>query len=156
MTHPDAPDDLAADLREALRPLWRRFNAHRTLSLSKVGILSHLAVHGPLTATDLAALERISHQAVASAVRELQSLGLASRSPDPGDGRRTLVHLTGPGRERLRSERVAGQEWLTRSIEEHLEATERAALAAVIPLLRRLDSEDHGDASGGHTPEARG
>ena len=56
--------------------------------MGKVGILSHLEHRGPLAATDLAGLERISHQAVANAARELQNLGLVSRSPDPacGDG----------------------------------------------------------------------
>ncbi|UVE93794.1 MarR family winged helix-turn-helix transcriptional regulator [Dietzia sp. B32] len=134
--------DLAEDLRQVLRPLWRRFNSHRTLSLGKVGILSHLEQRGPLAATDLAGLERISHQAVANAVRELQDLGLVSRSPDPADGRRTLVTITADGRELLRTERGAGQDWLTHALAGQLDDAERARLAAVIPLLRRLDSED--------------
>ena len=138
---PGSPADLAAELREALRPLWRRFNALRTLSHGKVGILSRLELRGPLAATDLAGLERISHQAVANAVRELTDLGLVSRSPDPEDGRRTLVRLTDAGRTRLHSERQAGQGWLAHSIEDHLDDAERAALAAAIPLLRRLDAE---------------
>lgn len=146
---PADPAALAAELRDALRPLWRRFNAHRTLSLGKVGILSHLAGRGPLTATDLAGLERISHQAIANAVRELEELGLIRRSPDPDDGRRVLVQLTDSGRERLRAEQSAGQDWLARSVADHLDDAERAALAAAIPLLRRLDAEtaDAGDSS---------
>ncbi|MFL0578707.1 MarR family winged helix-turn-helix transcriptional regulator [Dietzia sp. 179-F 9C3 NHS] len=150
MTHPDDPDSpadpadpaaLAAELRDALRPLWRRFNAHRTLSLGKIGILSHLAGRGPLTATELAGLERISHQAIANAVRELEELGLIRRSPDPDDGRRVLVELTDPGRERLRVEQSAGQDWLARSVADHLDDADRATIAAAIPLLRRLDAD---------------
>lgn len=136
---PSESSDLAADLREALRPLWRRLNAHRTLPPGKVGILSRLEVIGPLSATDLAGLERISHQAIANAVRELQDMGLVSRGRDPSDGRRTLVALTDPGRVQLRLERTAGQDWLTRSVEEQLDDAERAVLAAAVPLLRRLD-----------------
>ena len=141
MTDPD-PDavTLAADLREALRPLWRRLNSHRTVSMGKLGILSRLQQRGPLSATELAGLERISHQAVAAAVRELEELGLVSRSPDPSDGRRTLVDLTDEGRSRLAAERAAGQEWLTRAVVDHLDDAERAALAAAVPLLRRLDA----------------
>ena len=145
------PTALAADLREALRPLWRRFNEHRTLSLGKVGILAHLEQDGPLAVTDLAAVERISHQAVANAVRELDELDLVSRSPGPADGRRTLVTITDPGRERLRSERAAGQDWLVRAVSEHLDADERAALAETVPLLRRLHTEEM---RGAHTGEA--
>jgi len=134
---PDAVT-LAADLREALRPLWRRLSAHKTLSMGKTGILFHLEQRGPLTATDLAGLERISHQAVANAVRELQDLGLVSRTPDPSDGRRTLLALTDAGRDRLTAERAAGQDWLVDAVAGQLHADERATLAAAIPLLRRL------------------
>ena len=139
---------LAADLREALRPLWRQFNARRTLSLGKTGILAHLDRRGAMTATDLAGLERISHQAVANAVRELQELGLVSRSPDPADGRRTLVSLTDAGRERLRAELSAGQDWLTRAVADHLDDADRATLAAALPLLRRLDAGITGSGTG--------
>lgn len=139
---PATPDaaTLATDLREALRPLWRRLRAHKTLSMGKTGILNHLEQRGPLAATDLAGLERISHQAVANAVRELQDLGLVSRSPDPADGRRTLVSLTDAGRERLTAERAAGQDWLVDAVAGQLDADERATLAAAIRLLRRLDA----------------
>ena len=135
-----APDavTLAADLREALRPLWRRLSAHKTLSMGKTGILFRLEQRGYLTATDLAGLERISHQAVANAVRELQDLGLVSRTPDPSDGRRTLLALTDAGRDRLTAERAAGQDWLVDAVAGQLHADERATLAAAIPLLRRL------------------
>ena len=132
------PTALAAELREVLRPLWRRFNEHRTLSLGKVGILAHLEKDGDMAVTDLATLERISHQAVANAVRELEELGLISRSSDPADRRRTLVAITDPGRERLHTERSAGQDWLVHAVTEHLDADERATLADTVPLLRRL------------------
>lgn len=132
---------LAADLRDALRPLWRRFREHRTLSMGKAGILARLDRHGALTATDLAAQEHISHQAVANAVRELEELGLVARNPDPQDGRRMRITLSEAGAERLASERTAGQEWLVHAVAEGLSESERSTLAAAIPLLRRLDTE---------------
>ncbi|GLB64803.1 MarR family transcriptional regulator [Dietzia sp. NCCP-2495] len=145
-TEPDlSPDALASALREALRPLWRRFKEHRTLSQGKVGILAHLDTRGPLAASDLAILERISHQAVANAVRELETMGLVSRSPDPDDRRRTLVRLTDAGRDRLHAERTAGQNWLTHAIEHHLDEAERSALAAAVPLLDRLNHDTTGE-----------
>lgn len=143
---PSDPTALAADLHEALRPLWRRFKSHRTLSMGKIGILARLEQRGHLAATDLAGLERVSHQAVGTAVRELDELGLVSRSPDPADRRRTLIDLTAAGRDRLTAERSAGQDWLAHAVATHLDATERAALAVAVPLLRRLDTADHPDA----------
>lgn len=139
MTDPTA---LADDLRESLRPLWRRFNAARSLSAGKLGILAQLDQRGALTVTDLSATERISHQAVATAVKDLASLGLVSRAPDPADGRRVVVTLTGSGRDRLAVERTAGQEWLISAIWTELDDDERAALAAALPLLRRLDTRE--------------
>lgn len=139
-TPPD-PTALAVELRTALRPLWRQLNTHRTLSMGKVGILSRLERLGALAAADLAGLERVSHQAVATAVRELEDLGLVSRSPDPADRRRTLVALTDDGRRRLDAERTAGQDWLTRAVAEQLDPGERATLAAALPALRRLDAD---------------
>lgn len=109
--------------------------------MGKAGIMSRLDRHGALTATDLAAHERISHQAVAGAVRELEELGLVDRNPDPDDGRRVLVTLTGAGRTRLLSEREAGQDWLVHTVADGLSESERATLAAAVPLLRRLDAE---------------
>lgn len=136
------PAAVAHDLREALRPLWRRLQSHRTLSAGKLGILVRLEQGGPATASELAALERVSHQAVATAVRELDELGLVTRSPDPDDRRRVRIALTAAGRGRLAEERAAGQGWLVRAVGEELDDDERATLAAAIPLLRRLDVED--------------
>ena len=143
---PADPTALAADLREALRPLWRRLKAHRTLSMGKIGIMVRLEQGGQLAATDLAGLERISHQAVATAVRDLEEAGLVSRATDPADRRRTLIDLTPAGRDRLAAERAAGQDWLTRAVATQLDAAERATLAAAVPLLHRLDTADLPDA----------
>lgn len=109
--------------------------------MGKVGILSRLEQRGPMAATDLAPLERISHQAVANAAGELEKMGLVSRTPDPGDRRRTLVALTDAGRERLSTERLAGQDWLAHAVAEQLDDADRAALATAVPLLLRLDVE---------------
>lgn len=146
MTAHADPSALASDLREAMRPLWRRLKSHRTLSMGKIGIMARLEQGGQLAATDLAGLERVSHQAVATAVRELEEAGLVSRATDPADRRRTLIDLTPAGRDRLAAERSAGQDWLAHAVATRLDATERAALAAAIPLLRRLDTADHPDA----------
>lgn len=140
---PSDPTALAADLREALRPLLRRFKEHRTLSMGKIGIMVRLEQGGQLAATDLAGLERISHQAVATAVRELEEAGLVSRAPDPDDRRRALIDLTPAGRDRLAAERSAGQDWLAHAVATHLDAAERATLAAAVPLLHSLDTADH-------------
>lgn len=81
-------------LREALRPIWRQLTAGRSISVGKIGVLAYLSKHGQTSASTLAAAERISPQAIATAVRELESLGLVARTPDEQDRRRIWIELT--------------------------------------------------------------
>ncbi len=138
----------AHEFREALRPLLRRLGRQRTLSLGKVGVLGHLADHGPATSSELATAQQISPQAITIAVRELETLGLVERSPDDQDRRRVWIRLTDSGRERLDEEHAAGQAWLDTAIVERLSADERETLESVIPILRKL-----GDTDGGRHPD---
>ncbi|CAJ1510670.1 MarR family winged helix-turn-helix transcriptional regulator [[Mycobacterium] burgundiense] len=133
---------IAHQLREALRPLWRRFAADRTISVGKVGVLAYLEKHGPTVASRLAAAEKISPQAITTTVRELESLGLIARTPDKCDRRRIWIELTATGRDRLEAERCTGARWLQEAIAERLTVDEQRALAAVIPLLHKLVADD--------------
>ncbi|GGI40418.1 hypothetical protein GCM10010988_28980 [Cnuibacter physcomitrellae] len=134
------PDDdqLASTFRDALRPLLRRLTLERTLSLSKTGMLSRLDEQGPATASELAAAEQVSAQAAAVALRELEDRGFVSRTSDPDDRRRVRVSLTDAGRNRLQEERARGTRWLDGALRDRLDDADRAALEAVVPVLRKL------------------
>lgn len=54
--------------------------------------------HEPRTLTELGAELRVSKQAAAKVVGELERRGLVQRTPSPADGRATLLHLTESGR----------------------------------------------------------
>lgn len=129
---------LAHSLRESLRPLWRQLNAHKTLSMGKLDVLVHLADRGRATSAELATAAKISPQAIATAVRELEGLGLITRTPDDRDRRRVWIELTEAGRQRLAHERSIGNAWLERAIAEQLTDDERDLLGAAVPLLRKL------------------
>lgn len=126
------------DLRESLRRLWRQLGADRTISIGKLGMLSHLAARGPATSAVLATVQNVSPQAIATAVREMESLGLVERTPDEEDRRRIWISLTEAGLERLRTERASGNDWLERMMDERLDDDERALLISAVPLLRKL------------------
>ncbi|NGP07773.1 MarR family transcriptional regulator [Rhodococcus sp. 14C212] len=128
----------AQDLREALRPIWRQLTVGRTLSIGKIGVLTYLSQHGRTSASTLAAAERISPQAIANAVRELESLRLVVRTPDEHDRRRIWIELTDAGRERLAQERSKGLERLEQAIAERLSLEEKRTLDSVVPILRKL------------------
>ena len=57
---------------------------------------------GGLHASDLADRLRVSRQAVAQAITELERHGYVTREPDPVDARARLIELTPRGRQALR------------------------------------------------------
>ena len=68
----------------------------------------------------------------------LQEAGMISGSPDPSDGRQTLISLTPKCLKRFREGRAARQDWLTATITQTLSAREQEKLQAAIELLTRL------------------
>ncbi|MCU1482285.1 MAG: putative HTH-type transcriptional regulator ywhA [Subtercola sp.] len=131
----------AFELREALRPLYRRFSAQRTISLGKLGVLTRLTELGRMTASMLAASEKISPQAVMIAVRELEEQGLVTRERDHEDRRRVWITITEAGRERHTIESMSGQDWLEITINEKLSSDEKDLLVSAIPLLLKLTKD---------------
>lgn len=73
-------------------------------------------------------------------VTALEAQGLVSGSPDPNDGRQTLVSLTPQCQDLMVKGRAARQDWLARQLEQ-LSPDEQAHLVAAAAILRRI-SED--------------
>lgn len=132
------PAALASDLREAMRPLWRQFNTHRTVSLVRLGTLARLARSGPATAADLAAHQHVSPQAMTTVLKEFDDDGLVVRTPDAEDRRRVVNEITELGRQRLAVHLTEGNEWLEQAIADRLDQGERDQLASLLPLLAKL------------------
>jgi DNA-binding MarR family transcriptional regulator len=132
-------------LLEALLPLIRGLNDQRTLSPGKLDVLRRLSATSRSTITDLASSGQVTTQGISLAVRELERMGLVTRSPDHGDRRRVWIDITPEGRVRLESEFAISLRWLQDAIDAQLAPGERAALEAAIPALRQLGSIlDHG------------
>lgn len=140
---PTSAQEAAAELRATLGLLYRRIRQTRAasdLTLSESAALSRLDQHHPVTAAQLARLEQVSPQSIGTTLQSLEGRGLIQRAPDPGDGRRVILSLTGAGRETLRSKRTARTEQFTRALDA-LGAEDRAQLLAVLPVLERLAEE---------------
>lgn len=132
---------MARSLFDTLLPLLRRLTAERTLSSGKLGVLRHVAEHGRTSTTELAAVVRVSPQAISLAARELERLELVARVPDAEDRRRVWIELTDAGRQKLVQESAAGHGWLDQAIMERLTPEERRTLENAIPVLRKLGSD---------------
>jgi DNA-binding MarR family transcriptional regulator len=133
--------DLAVDLQAAISLVVRRLKAHRLpgeLSAPEQTALSRLQREGPVTAADLARLERISPQSMGATLAALEQQGLLSRSKDPQDGRRILLAVTDQGRSYVESKRSARAEQLAAALTQALTPDELAQVAAVVPLLDRI------------------
>jgi DNA-binding MarR family transcriptional regulator len=135
-------DELASALRVGIGLLVRRLRqqqqAHDELTLPETSALARLDRGGPATATDLARAEQISPQSMGATVAALVARGLILRTPDPHDGRRSLLSLSVAGRTALGGHRTARTERLAHALARDFTPAERAQLAAAAPLIERL------------------
>jgi DNA-binding MarR family transcriptional regulator len=132
---------VAGDLRVVLGKLLRRLreqNIGVDLTKSQASVLGRLEREGPSTATALARAEGVRPQSMAAIVTALEAAMLIARSPDPGDGRKTILSLTDKARELYRTGRLAREDWLTQAMAATLTVDEIDQIAAVIGLLDRL------------------
>jgi len=139
-----AAETLAGDLRAFATQLRRRLRAQADagdLTPSQTAVLLRLESHGPATTSALARAEGMRPQSMGAVISALEAGGLVRGTPDPADGRQTLLSLTEACREWLALGRAARQDWLVRAIEDQLSAEEQAQLAAAMPLLQRMAGE---------------
>ena len=84
------------------------------LTPTAVSALATVERHGPLTPSELAAIERIKRPTATRILRVLEEAGLVDRTRDPADGRSSLVSVNAAGRERLRRLRGRKNAYLAR------------------------------------------
>jgi DNA-binding MarR family transcriptional regulator len=134
---------MAGELRALIGKLGRRLReqAHLgDLTSSQVSVLGRLDRDGPATVSSLARAEGMRQQSMGANVSVLLTAGLITGTPDPSDGRQTILSLTDACRERIRVYRAIREDWLYRAIETHLSSAEQEDLAAAIELLKRIAS----------------
>ena len=132
---------LAGDLRVVIGQLKRRLREQASfgdLTWSQTSVLSRLDREGPATVTSLARAEGMRPQSMGATVAALEAAGLVSGSPDPNDGRQTILSLTAACQEWIRAGRAAREDWLFRAIQSKLSPEEQGELAKAVVLLKRL------------------
>jgi DNA-binding MarR family transcriptional regulator len=132
---------LAAELHALNSKLKRKLREQASagdLTPSQASVLRHLDRDGPTTVTALARMEGVRSQSMGATISGLEGLGLIKGTPDPKDGRQTILSLTPACRELIRTGRAARHDWLLRAIQTKLSAEEQAQLAFAVHLLNRL------------------
>jgi DNA-binding MarR family transcriptional regulator len=136
--------ELASELRTTVMRLARRLRNQRadsTLGLSQLAALGTLMRHGPLTPSELAQLERVQRPTVTRTLGCLEREDLVERTPDPADGRSSLVSVNAAGRERLRRLRGRKNAYLAKRMRE-MPADDVATLERAAEILEgMLESE---------------
>lgn len=131
--------DLASRLRLAITRTARRLRqeAGTDLSPSATAALATIAQHGPLTPSDVAALESVQRPTATRVVGRLEEAGLIERAADPGDGRASLVSASREGEALLRRLRGRKNAYLARRLRP-LDPDEVATLERAADILERL------------------
>jgi DNA-binding MarR family transcriptional regulator len=128
--------DLAGRLRLTIARTARRLRQETEtgLSPSLTSALATIERHGPLTPSDVAARERVQRPTATRLLARLEEAGLAARTPDPHDGRSSLVAVTPEGRALMEELRTRKTAFLAARLES-LGPEDRATLARAAEIL---------------------
>ncbi|GGM67072.1 MarR family transcriptional regulator [Longimycelium tulufanense] len=142
--------DEVAELAHRLRPLVfqlyyvvRRQTPQYQLTLTQGSVLATLVQFGPQRMSVLAERERVRMPSMTDVVARLERLGLARREPDPADRRAVLASATDEGC-RLIADLIEAREEFLRARLARLPGADRDAIAAALPALGRLLTEEEG------------
>lgn len=143
VTQADIPlSERAVHLRTAIVRMARRLRqeaAAETTGLTPTSIaaLATIERHGPITPSEIAAIERVKRPTITRTLGCLEREGLIDRAPDPDDGRSALVSVNAAGRDRLRRLRGRKNAFLARRMRD-LSAEEVETLERAAEILERM------------------
>ncbi|HET8815575.1 MAG TPA: MarR family transcriptional regulator [Solirubrobacterales bacterium] len=143
VTQTDIPlSERAVHLRTAIVRMARRLRQEAAaettgLTPTSVAALATIERHGPITPSEIAAIERVKRPTITRTLACLEREGLIDRAPDPEDGRSALVSVNAAGRERLRRLRGRKSAYLARRMR-NLSAEEVETLEHAVEILERM------------------
>jgi DNA-binding MarR family transcriptional regulator len=133
--------ELALQVREGVGRLNWRMRAESDPSgpgPAVLAVLSRLYRAGTHTPSELAAAERLQPQSLTRILAWATQRELVTRTPDPDDGRRSLIRITPDGLMVLRHYSIQRERWLATALESTLSPTERQLLKLASELLLRV------------------
>lgn len=133
--------DTASHLRNAIvrtaRVLRQEAAGESGLSPTQTATLASINRFGPVTPSELATIERVKRPTMTRTLRCLEREGLIERTPDPADGRSSLVAVNATGREHLARLRRRKSAYLASRLRK-LDPDEVEVLARAAELLDRM------------------
>lgn len=139
--------EIASRLRLAIVRTARRLRQDASaaegrgvLSPTLTAALGTIDLHGPLTPSELADRERVRRPTATRTVSSLVDLDLVTRTPDPSDGRGSLVASTSEGRALLTRLRKRKNAYLAKRMRD-LDPADVATLERAAEILERMLEE---------------
>lgn len=132
---------LAAELRIVIGAFSRRLREQAEvgdLTSAQKSVLLRLERDGPATGSALARAEAMRPQSMGAIIAALETAGYVACTPDPSDGRQTIISLTDNFRDWASAARKARQDWLLRTLQAGLTAQEQRQLTDAVEILKRL------------------
>jgi DNA-binding MarR family transcriptional regulator len=132
-------------IRHGVMHLARRMRLERggdSLSPSKLIVLGWLMRSGPLTATELAARERVRPQSLTRTLASLEQDRLIDRTAGESDRRQSVIAITEQGRAALSRDMRRSDLWLSTAMTQRLSPTECEILRLAAQLMERLAVSD--------------
>jgi DNA-binding MarR family transcriptional regulator len=132
-------------IRHGVMHLARRMRLERggdSLSPSKLIVLGWLMRSGPLTATELAARERVRPQSLTRTLASLEQDRLIDRTAGESDRRQSVIAITEQGRAALSRDMRQSDLWLSTAMTQRLSPTECELLRLAAQLMERLAVSD--------------
>ncbi len=139
----------AALVRRGSTALAARARVERlgTLSLNQVAVLGRIVTHGPLTPGEVAEQLQMLPQSLTRTFAALEAAGHVRRTPDPADGRASLLEASAAGRRAIRDEMRPRDAFVARAMAAVLTADERALLVDAAELMERVADFEAGVAA---------
>src|ERR1700710_1492561 len=139
----DTASQLSTAIVRTARVLRQDAAAEAGLGAGTTAALASINRDGPLTASELAEIERVKRPSITRTLACLDREGLIERTPDPADGRSSQVAISAAGRERLALLRRRKSAYLARRLEA-LDPEEVATLASAAEILERMREDERG------------
>ena len=115
----------AAGVRGRCRTTTSQDVASRAGLGSQMSVLTHLEHQGPATMTALARAEGVRPQSMGATVSVLRAAGPVSGTPDPTNGRQTILSLTASPWNAFTAGRAIREDWLFSAIRSNLAPDEQ-------------------------------
>jgi DNA-binding MarR family transcriptional regulator len=134
----DLAAGLGTQMSRLVKQMRREARNDEHLSLTERSTLSLIYNLAPILPGELAAMEKVTTQAMSQVINQLLAQELIDKTTSTQDRRKSILTITDKGRLLVERRKREREEWLSRSISDKLSAQERAVLTEAVVILTKL------------------